>query len=90
MQLKCLQRNIIVKLYSKILKTVDTISIAVTLENSNNKNMSSIKVQPMNADIEEFTNDNTAEAVPTTAVQNNTALNDALNLNTRSSDHDGS
>ena len=44
----------------------------------------------MNADIEEFTNDNAAEAVPTTAVQNNTVLNDALNLNTTSSDHDGS
>ena len=43
----------------------------------------------MNADIEEFTNDNTAAAVPGAAVQNNT-LNDALNLNTTSSDHDGS
>ena len=42
----------------------------------------------MNADIEEFTNDNAA-AVPNTAVQNNT-LNDALNLNTTSSDHGGS
>ena len=44
----------------------------------------------MNADIEEFTNDNTAEAAPTTAVPNNTVLNDALNLNTTSSDRDGS
>ena len=42
----------------------------------------------MNADIEEFTNDN-ASVEPNTAVQNNT-LNDALNLNTTSSDHDGS
>ena len=44
----------------------------------------------MNADIEEFTNDNTAAVVPSTTVQNNTVLNDALNLNTTSSDHDGS
>ena len=49
--------------------------------------MSAIKVSPMNADIEEFTNDNIA--VPTTAVQNS-VLNDALNLNTTSSDHEGS
>ena len=42
----------------------------------------------MNADIEEVTNDNTVE--PSTAVQNNTVLNDALNLNTTSSDHEGS
>ena len=42
----------------------------------------------MNADIEEFTNDSAAP-VPNTAVQNNT-LNDALNLNTTSSDQGGS
>ena len=49
--------------------------------------MSAIKVSPMNADIEEFTNDNIV--VPTTAVQNS-VLNDAINLNTTSSDHEGS
>ena len=42
----------------------------------------------MNADIEEFTNDN-ASVEPNAAVQNNT-LNDALNLNTTSSDQGGS
>ena len=42
----------------------------------------------MNADIEEFTNDN-ASVEPGAAAQNNT-LNDALNLNTTSSDQGGS